>query len=267
MHLMIDQKSMSGLKTWFDNYVRTFRSDDRRYQMNIDLKEMHTRRVCAEIVEIGKSLSLSREELHLSEVIALFHDVGRFEQYAQYKTFSDLHSENHAILGIKVLKEEGVLEKIDPSTRELILRSISYHNRAELPDDEIGETLFYTKLLRDADKLDIWRVVTDYYHRDDGARNESIELGLPDSPEISSEAYADLLAGRTIKMKRLKTLNDFKLLQMSWIYDVNFPRTFQLVRERGYLEMLRDALPQTDMVFTMYASVKSYLEENCCIYS
>ena len=44
-------------------------------------------------------------------------------------------------------------------------------------------------------------------------------------------------------MTDLKTLNDFKLLQIGWIYDVNFGRTFQIVRERGYLERIRESIP------------------------
>ena len=63
-------------------------------------------------------------------------------------------------------------------------------------------------------------------------------------------------------MRSMKTLNDFKLLQMAWIYDVNFPRTFEIVRERGYMEMIRDALPQSEKVSEMYATIRSYLEEH-----
>jgi len=29
---------------------------------------------------------------------------------------------------------------------------------------------------------------------------------------------------------------------MGWIYDLNFPRAFQIVRETGYLEWIRDAI-------------------------
>jgi hypothetical protein len=121
--------------------------------------------------------------------------------------------------------------------------------------------VFFTKLLRDADKIDIWRVVTDYYRQVDGTRNGTIELGLPDGPEISDEVCADLKAGRIVRMGDMKTLNDFKLLQMAWIYDVNFPRTFEIVRERGYMEMIRDALPQSEKVAEMYDTIRSYLEE------
>lgn len=261
---MIDSKTVLELKKWFKEYVKTFRSTNPEDQKNIELKEDHTRRVCKEILDIGKTLCLNEEDVFLAEVIALFHDIGRYEQYAHYGTFSDFMSEDHAMLGVKVLCETGILNSIDQSTRELILRTIGYHNRAEAPQNETQRCLFFTKLLRDADKLDIWRVVTDYYRQSDELRNEIIELGLPDTPEISDEVCAQLMEEKIVKMASLKTLNDFKLLQMGWIYDINFPRTFQLIQERGYLEMIRDALPQSQKVLNIYSRVKSYLEKHCC---
>jgi len=50
---------------------------------------------------------------------------------------------------------------------------------------------------------------------------------------------------------------------MGWVYDINFPRTFQLIRERGYLEMIRDVLPRSEKILRVYSRVQSYLEENC----
>jgi len=123
--------------------------------------------------------------------------------------------------------------------------------------------LFFTKLLRDADKLDIWRVLTDYYCNKNKPRNERFELGLPDTPEISEKVCQDLMAGRPIEEEHLKSLNDFKLLLMGWVYDVNFPWTFQLIRERGYLEMIRDALPPLERVLKIYSMVRTYLEKKC----
>ena len=260
---MIDKKTARALKSWFDDYVKTFQSKNPEHQQNIDLKRDHTRRVCKEILDIGESLGLSEDDLHLSEMTALFHDVGRFEQYTRYGTFLDIKSEDHAVLGVKVLRQNGVLNGLDRSTGDLILKAIAYHNRAALPGDETEECLFFTKLLRDADKLDIWRVVTDYYHEKNRSPNAAIELELPDTRKISDEVCADLIAGRIVKVDHLKTLNDFKLLQMGWIYDVNFPRTFHLLRERRYLEMLRDALPQSEKISTIYSTIRNYLEKHC----
>lgn len=264
---MINQNILNNLKIWFENYLKNFQSSDANYQQNIDLKKDHTYRVCKEILCLAKSLSLNKQALRLAETIALLHDVGRFEQYDRYRTFSDAKSEDHAQLAIKIIRQNHLLKEIDQPTSNLILRTISYHNRPTLPQKETERCLFFTKLLRDADKLDILYVVTDYYKNGSEHPNEILELELPDRPKISNEVYKDLISGRIVNARHLQTLTDFKLLQMAWIYDINFPRTFQLIQERGYLEMIRDALPQSDKVQKIYSKVKSYLDLNCNNYN
>ena len=133
---------MEDLKNWFANYVQTFKVGDTKSQRNIVLKEEHTKLVCKNILDIGGKLGLSNEDLQLAEVIALLHDIGRFEQYARYQTFADHHSVNHAEFGVGILQENGVLRKLDESTRNLVLRTISYHNRAALPQGETETCLF-----------------------------------------------------------------------------------------------------------------------------
>jgi hypothetical protein len=258
---MIDQDTFRKLKAWFSRYVKSFQSKNPEHQRNIDLKEDHTQRVCDEIREIGNSLALNEEELRLAVTIALLHDIGRFEQYDRYRTFSDSRSEDHAALGIKILSDNGVLNGLDPSTRELIFCAISHHNRAKLPEGLTEKCLFFTKLLRDADKLDIWRVVTDYYQRKNEPRNPALELELPDSSEISDKICADLMAEKSADVKHAKTLNDFKLIQMGLTYDVNFHRTYELIQERRYLEIIRDALPHSEKIRKVYSVLRSYLEK------
>jgi len=257
----MNKKTVAALKDWFSGYVQTFKSVDDDLEQNTVMKEEHTERVCGEILNIGEKLGLNNEDLCLAEIVALFHDIGRFEQYARHRTFVDLHSVNHAEHGVKILQENGVLNGLDHSTRDLILRIISYHNRAFLPQKETEHCLFFTKLLRDADKLDIWRVVTDYYRREDGKRNNAIELGLPDTPGISDDTYNDLIEGKIVEVTHLKNLNDFKLLQIGWIYDINFTPTFQRIKERRYIEMIRDVLPESKEIEEIFSVVQSYLNE------
>jgi hypothetical protein len=204
---------------------------------------------------------LPDHELRLAEVTALFHDIGRFEQYARYRTFADRHSEDHAELGVKVLKQLGVLDRCEESTQDLILRTIRYHNRATLPREETEACLLFTKLLRDADKLDIWRVVTDYYHQGGGERNGTLELDLPDTPGFSDAVYHDVLSRKIVDMNHVKTLNDFKLLQIGWIFDINFEPTLRAICSRRYLEMIRDVLPKSEKIDAVFSIIRAYLKE------
>ena len=252
MEIILAQESVADLKKWFTSYVQTFKYKDIELQRNIDLKKDHTRRVCKEILNLGEQLGLNDDALRLAEIIALLHDIGRFEQYARYKTFMDGKSENHAELGVKILEKHEVLKQFDEATKDVILRSIQYHNRASLPREETETCLFFTKLLRDADKLDIWKVVTDYYHRKDEKRNGAIELDLPDTPGFSEEVYRDLINKKIVDIKHVKNLNDFKLLQIGWIFDINFKPTLRYIKERRYLEMIRDVLPKSKKISEIF---------------
>jgi len=256
----MNKEFVKECRDWFDGYVRSFRSEDRDFQQNIDMKEKHTLRVCDEILSLGKELELNNGDLLLLEILALFHDVGRFEQYNRYRTFVDRDSEDHAALGVKILKEKNVLARLNELSLNLILRSISYHNRAALPLEETEECLFFTKLLRDADKLDIWKVVTDYYRRKDRRRNVAIELGLPDTPGISQKVYESLMRKEIVNAGQLNNLNDFKLLQVGWIYSINFAPTFARIEERKYLDIIRDYLPRTEEIDKIFLVVQSHLD-------
>lgn len=260
----MEMETLEGLSVWFSGYVQIFKTAGPKMDRNILLKMEHTFRVCGEIREIGLSLGLAGNDLRLAEAAALFHDVGRFPQYSRYKTFSDLRSCDHAALSVQVLRDEGVLEDLDPRERDLIVKAVSYHNRASIPEDESDDRcLFFSKLLRDADKLDVWALLLDYYHRRavQGYRNEALELDLPDGPGISEEVCRALLAGEIVKVKDLRSQNDFKLLQASWIFDLNHRPALVAVRDRAYLERTREHLPRSEEVNRIFELLESRLEE------
>jgi hypothetical protein len=257
----IDDKLIQTLRKWFHEYVETFGNDQSDIRENILLKKKHTKRVCGEILRIGRSLGISGESLRFAEITALFHDVGRFEQYVRYRTFVDHKSENHAALSVRTLMDNGVLNCLNDSIKDLAYRVISYHNRPFLPDVETDTCLFYTKLLRDADKLDIYRVLTRYYRRSDDSSNSAIELELPDTPEISDKVYEAVTNKKIVDIRHIQTFNDFKVLQIGWIFDLNFQPTLDAVISRNYINDIYGALPASDKLQTIKDVVKHYVEK------
>jgi putative nucleotidyltransferase with HDIG domain len=261
---MSPQDLLPGLRAWFLTYLDGFSSSDPVVRENLDLKAEHTSKVCEAILDIGRSLHLREEDLALAEAGALLHDIGRFEQYSTYGTFADHRSVDHAALGAEIIRTSRVLDGLEPRAARIITRAVEYHNHAALPRGESRRFLFFLKLLRDADKLDIWRVVTGYYRKSGGGRNRTIELDLPDVDRVSPGVYEALMHGRLVQMTELETLNDFKLLQMGWIYDVNFERTFQIVKEKKYLEAIRSALPEgSSVIREIYVKALAHLNEGC----
>jgi len=256
----MNQENLDEMKSWFEGYAQTFKTGNSDRLRNIVLKEKHTRRVCREILDIGEKLGLGEEDLRLAEVMALFHDIGRFEQYARYGTFQDRISVDHAQLSAEVLQEEGVLEGLDEPTQNLILQVISHHNKKFLPEGDSTRCLFFTRLLRDADKLDILQVLSEYY-QNSSEKNKALEYELSDTPGISDEVYREISAGTLVDISHLKNLNDFKMLQIGWVYDINFGPTFRALKERGYLEMIHDTMIRSEKIDNAFARVLIRLEE------
>jgi hypothetical protein len=72
----------------------------------------------------------------------------------------------------------------------------------------------------------------------------------------------DIKNERLVDLKNLETLNDFKLLQIGWIYDLNFKRSFQLLMENDYLGKIYNSLPKTVEIEDIKKQTLRYLEKN-----
>lgn len=256
---MPHQQLLARLRRWFDDYTRAFLTEDADLIAGIELKVAHTQRVCQEVVSLGQQLDLEAAALGLAEIMALLHDVGRFEQLSRHHTFSDSSSLDHAELGVAVLEERGLLADLETQERERVLRVIALHNRRRLPPDEDPTTDRFARLLRDGDKLDIWHVVTTYYLGEVDYPRSVMALGLPDTPGLSPRVVEAMLRRQVVDMRHVERLNDLKLLQVGWIYDINFAPTLAAVRHRRHLERLRSVLPATAEVAAIFAEIEVYL--------
>jgi hypothetical protein len=257
----MNQQELNKLKQWFFQYCRSFYTSDQADQRNILLKEEHTYSVCGNMAEIARDLAIEEGRAALAELVALFHDVGRFPQYHRYRTFMDSISKNHAALGASVLIRNNVLADLPGRERDLVLRAVTLHNVFSIPDKLDEETLLFLKMIRDADKLDIWRVFIDYYARPHEDRPAAAALGLPDTPEYSPDVLASLLRKEMVLLTALKTLNDFKLLQLAWIFDLNFKRSLQILIERSYIDKIAATLPDTSEIRQAIQSIRDYVEQ------
>ena len=254
---MVQREEIQYLNNWFYGYVKNFYSDDTECQAAVIFKEKHTERVCQNILRLGKHLRLDEKDLHLAEAVALLHDIGRFKQYKVYGTFNDRRSESHALLGVKELDGTGVLECLEPEENDLIKRAVGYHSSFNLPGDLSGRILLFTKMIRDADKLDILDTFTGYYSRTDRQPDTVLESGLPDTTGYSPVLTQNLLRGERCSYHEVKNFNDRKLLLLSWVYDINFRYTLSEIRKKGYIEKIIGWLPDTEDI----RAIKSCLLE------
>ena len=256
------QENLTTFKNWFGDYVAGFYTDNPTHNRTIRLKEEHTKRVCENIILLGNALGLSGEEMVLTETMALFHDIGRFKQYAVYGTFKDVDSENHALLGLRELAAHNVLDICTKNEKKWITKAIANHNVVTIPKQENGKSLFFIHLLRDADKLDIWRVFIDYYDTRDKQPNPVVEFGLPDDPSCSPQVLSTLSKERFVHFQDLRTVNDFKLLLLSWVFDLNFTFSIQIVKDRGYVDKIGAILPDSPEIKKVLKHIYNYMERH-----
>jgi len=254
------KEQLDFFKRWFADYVAGFYGDDEHVNTNLKLKENHTYAVCGQMAYLTERLGIGEQDSLIAQTTALFHDVGRFEQFAQYGTYNDLKSVNHSQLAIDVLRQDGVLDELSERERSMIQTAIKFHGSKRLPADLDGETELLAKLLRDADKVDIYRVVIEAYKKhmaDPGQFNLAFEF--PDEAYCSPHVVEAILKGRLLDYSELRTLNDMKLLQLGWVFDVSFAETLVKIHERQYLEQIVAFLPRTDDIAGVAKCVFNYV--------
>jgi hypothetical protein len=247
----MERSDLVCFRRWFTSYVAGYYGPDGNGPGPIRLKKDHTEQTCKEITLIGRTLKLAEADLLLAEAIALFHDVGRFPQWDRYGTFIDRDSEDHARLGLAELTRFRVLDRIAAEEAALVEEAVRHHNGKELPSDLAPRPRFFARLLRDADKLDIWRLVIE-----DRRRRGDRRRPRPHSRELLRE----IREGRIPDFDLVQGPGDMQLLRLAWVYDLNFAATCRQVLERGYLQVLFEDLEATEDMHELRESLTSFLE-------
>lgn len=258
----MNQRELDRLRAWFENYVAGFYGDDESINADLKLKEDHTARTCTEMLYLADELGLSAADRRIAETIALFHDVGRFEQFTRYKTYNDAKSVPHALLGVQIIEREKTFATLDPDQRQLILKAIACHGQRLLPDDLADPCLTFAKMIRDADKLDIYYTITrGYIQYKDNPAGFSLALGLPDKPNCTPKVVEEVRNARSIDYSELRTFNDLKLIQLAWVHDINFPATLKRIQQRKFLETLADLLPSTPEIQQIKNNIFAHVQQ------
>lgn len=225
--------NLNKAKEEFEKYVKPYGIEN----VKICRKIEHSYRVIEVAEEIAKSLNLEKEDLELAKLIGLLHDIGRFEQIRIYDTFSDKDSIDHANLGVEILFKDGLIRKFieDDKYDELIYKAIKNHNKYSIEDGLDKREKLHAKIIRDADKTDIYEV----YIRD----IESNENAIFNYDNIAREKIAEKVIESVKKhelVDRYDTVNeaDRYVAALAFIFDFNFDKGLEIVKERQYISKL-----------------------------
>ncbi|GAB7080273.1 HD domain-containing protein [Megalodesulfovibrio paquesii] len=257
---MVHAPELGGLAETFEAFVARHCNGDARDRHNIELKREHSWRVMDNAAAIAGSLDLPAPAQHLCLVAGLLHDFGRFPQYARYKTFHDGKSVNHARLGTRHLRAEAACATMPAAARRMVLAAVMLHNRRELPRGIAPALQGLTEVVRDADKLDIIRVMAAHFSAPD-ASNPVVTLHVQEDPDRWTPALLeDILQGKNGSYSAMRYANDFKILLCGWVNQLRYGRSRTLLDAQGHIHTLLGTLPDAPELTQLREMVRSLLE-------
>jgi len=245
---------------WFNKYYVSFNNLTENHKRIFEIKKEHSLRVAEIALNLSEKLDWSEEERQIAYLVGLLHDIGRFSQMAEFDTFNDDKSEDHAEKAIAILKSESLLEDLNVLNKDLIYAAIFNHNKFKIQDGLTGQELLHSKLIRDADKLDIFRVLTEFYSQKKGILSHSLTWELQKSTVVSPAVAKEVLSGKMVSKKNIVSEVDVKVMQLSWVFDFNFRPAFEHLLKYRYLESVYNSLPKNDIVIDIYRKIKVFAE-------
>lgn len=216
--------------------------------VNVRVKISHTYRVAAVSERIADSVLTEECCAGFSWLLGLLHDIGRFEQVTRYGTFRDAISVDHAELGADILFHDDLFCKfLSREESELTLEEfqraediaeivIRLHNKLSLPENLDSQIMTYAKILRDADKIDIFRVLTEppYDKRNLTGMYARTELMRYVMEHRCVPRQAGNFQSGNFQFNELESL----ISQCCMAFELEYSKNREFVIEQGYLKKL-----------------------------
>lgn len=220
---MIDIKEA---KSEFLEYTKKYDLEDE----NIKRKQGHSLRVMAISKKIAEKLKLDDEKIEIATLIGLLHDIGRFEQYVRSKMYKDTNNFDHGDYGVKIL-DKDIRKYIDTNKYDNIIKvAIKNHNKYKIQEGLNEEDLLFSKIIRDADKLDIFYEAVEMFWK---GKEREIEKLI-----ISEEVFDEFLRCETIKIDKILNELDHMICLIAFVFDINFKESFQIIKENDYINKI-----------------------------
>lgn len=223
------------------------------------LKREHTDRVCDAMQMLCASLGLDEQKTARACTAAMVHDMGRFPQFARYQTYNDSQSKNHAALSCGQIVRTGILSHLPDTDRRLILKAVALHNRPRVPQGLGSDLDQLARLLRDADKIDIYNVMKAHYLSRETGRG-FITHDLADDGQVPRAVVQSLLDTRENNYVGVTTLNAMKVFQAGMVYDLNFPAAAAAIRDMAVIPVLLSGIPASDLIRCLEQDLEGHLE-------
>ena len=249
---------ISHIASWFQEHINSYFPENLQSGTEIRFRIEHIRHVAEFCKKLAEVLRWPEKDILTAEIIGMLHDVGRFSQYAEFGTFIDADSVNHGERGYSVVRKSAVLSTLSSRRRSIVLDSIRYHNNKKFHITCRPESIPFIKLVRDADKLDKLRVARlTIQCRKDKIAAPSLNV-LTDGP-VTTAVLDQIHAHKMVSRKNIRSEIDFRLMQLSLVFDINYSPVYKLIADSTALEMISSILPKDRNIRTAAKTALDYL--------
>lgn len=264
----------------FAEYVRNYDPSDEKIKLKID----HTYRVAGLCQRIAESLGLSEPDVDIAWLLGMLHDIGRFEQIRRFGTFNDAQSVDHAEFGADLLFKEGLIRKFaegyyeecelaEPENQEdeqiiknnehhnkdtgLLEMAIRQHNKYRVKEDLTERQRMFCDILRDADKVDIFKVNEDIpmeiiYD----VTTEELKNGI-----ITKEVLESFYKKETVLKSVRRSAVDHIVGHISLLFELVYKESYRQAKEQGYVYKLLDFKSDVPEVNAEFDDMRKYVDE------
>lgn len=264
----------------FAEYVRNYDPSDEKIKLKID----HTYRVAGLCQRIAESLGLSEPDVDIAWLLGMLHDIGRFEQIRRFGTFNDAQSVDHAEFGADLLFKEGLIRKFAEGYYEecelarsgneeaeqiiknnehhnkdtgLLELAIRQHNKYRVKEDITERQRMFCDILRDADKVDIFKVNADIpmeiiYD----VTTEELKNGV-----ITKEVLESFYKKETVLKSVRRSAVDHIVGHISLLFELVYKESYRQAKEQGYVYKLLDFKSDVPEVNAEFGDMRKYVDE------
>lgn len=264
----------------FAEYVRNYDPSDEKIKLKID----HTYRVAGLCQRIAESLGLSESDVDIAWLLGMLHDIGRFEQIRRFGTFNDAQSVDHAEFGADLLFKEGLIRKFAEGYYEecelvrsgneeaeqiiknnehhnkdtgLLEMAIRQHNKYRVKEDLTERQRMFCDILRDADKVDIFKVNADIpmeiiYD----VTTEELKNGI-----ITKEVLESFYKKETVLKSVRRSAVDHIVGHISLLFELVYKESYRQAKEQGYVYKLLDFKSDVPEVNAEFGDMRKYVDE------
>lgn len=217
----------------FEQYVKKFDMNNN----NIKSKYFHSLKVMELSSDIATTIGLfNEEEIVVIEIIALFHEIANFNNVAN-KNLGEEDLDDFALKSVEILFNEGLLRKITDDTKydDIIKLAIFASDKNGLPSSINAKDAAYCKILRDANKLDRFRMILNY---------PIIDTRIEGFP--SSMVYDRFKQFKVIDKKLSENNSDDVIITLSEVFNLNYRYSYAILKRNDYIDKIIGSLKFND---------------------